>query len=79
MDVNADIGTGTIIRCSVQNCVYWRKDNYCSAQHILVTSDIVAGAWLKDADEAAMNSAPLSPVSSKDGSCCATFVAKNPA
>lgn len=70
---------GTVIRCSVQNCIYWRKDNYCSAQHVMVTSDIVAGAWLKEADEKAMDSAPQSPVSQAQGSCCATFVAKNTA
>ncbi len=67
---------GTEIRCSVKNCAFWQEENRCSAGHILVTSDIVAGAWLGEANEAAMQSAPDSPVSKAENSCCASFVPK---
>lgn len=30
---------GVVVRCTVDNCIYWAPKNYCKADTILITSD----------------------------------------
>jgi len=64
------------IRCSVDNCHYWTKDNYCGAEQIMVSSDKVGDTTPHTFNAAQASSFPHTPVASCMETCCKTFVTK---
>ncbi len=64
------------IRCSVNNCHYWSKDNYCSAEQILVSSDRVGDTTPHLMNALQAGDFPHTPVSSCMETCCKTFVTR---
>lgn len=64
------------VRCTVSNCYFWKQENYCGADRILVTSDQV------DANQGDLNASSIAqlvnevgetPVNSGRVTCCQTF------
>ncbi|MEW6524929.1 MAG: DUF1540 domain-containing protein [Bacillota bacterium] len=65
------------IRCSVNNCHYWDKGNYCKAEKIMVTSDRVGDTTDHTFNALQANEFPSTPAGSCLETCCKTFIARD--
>ncbi len=69
------------IRCTVDNCFYWAKNNYCGADSILVTSDRAANRYPEgvDAPQASVIAQDIgqTPANSCEDTACKTFRQKD--
>ncbi|MCL5263898.1 MAG: DUF1540 domain-containing protein [Chloroflexi bacterium] len=63
------------VRCTVSNCKHWGKDNYCSADQILITAP--ASPLLK-AEKHGVGAEKLheTPIKKTEDSLCYTFESK---
>lgn len=65
------------IRCTVDNCFYWARDNYCGADTILITSDKAVRRYPEgvDAPQAGMIIEDIgeTPADSAVDTACKTF------
>ncbi|WP_019636269.1 DUF1540 domain-containing protein [Paenibacillus fonticola] len=70
-------GSKPIVKCSVSNCVYWKEQNFCNADLIMI--DIDQHAKRKyDAEFAGeeFDSDHKDTAGSSAATCCHTFKAK---
>ncbi len=65
------------IRCSVNNCHYWAKDNYCSAEQIMVSSDKMGDTTPHTFNAVQASEFPHTPVGSSMETCCKTFITRD--
>jgi hypothetical protein len=65
------------IRCTVDNCFYWARDNYCGADTILITSDDAVRRYPEgvDAPQAQLITEDIgeTPARSATDTACKTF------
>lgn len=75
------MSTDNEVRCSVSNCQYWARGNYCGSSSILITHGHprVKGTE-KPADWRGRDSAQVEPTPITDikASYCRTFIKKGP-
>ncbi len=64
------------IRCSVNNCHYWKSSNICDADQIIVTSDSLGAAEPDSLDAPDYRQFQATPVKNCMQTCCKTFVEK---
>lgn len=64
------------IRCTVESCHYWAKDNYCDADAILVTADSLATDTSHTFNALQASTMSATPVSKCQETCCKTFIDK---
>jgi len=60
------------VNCTVDNCQYWTNGNLCSAQQIIIQSDVEGGV----SPNAKLENLAGTPADSVDETCCQTFKAK---
>jgi hypothetical protein len=69
-----------VVRCTVDNCAYWAEENYCQADTILITSDLVGERYPEgvDAPETDMIVAEMgeTPARTCKDTACKTFRAR---
>ncbi|MGI6097735.1 MAG: DUF1540 domain-containing protein [Dethiobacteria bacterium] len=64
------------VYCSINNCHYWKEENLCGANEIIVTSDSL-GETAPDSFDAPLHQQFQStPAASCMETCCKTFVEK---
>lgn len=65
------------VRCTVDNCYYWRDGNVCAANEILVTHDSVGQRYPEDVDvqhlSTVLREVGETPVQTCQETCCKTF------
>lgn len=65
------------IRCTVDNCFYWARDNYCGADTILITSNQAAERYPEGVDapqtSLIVNDIGETPAESCQETACKTF------
>jgi hypothetical protein len=65
------------VRCTVDNCYYWRGGNVCDAKEILVTNDMVGQRYPGEVDvqhlSTVLEEVGETPVKSCQETCCKTF------
>mgnify|MGYP005865218101 CR=1 FL=1 len=66
----------TEVRCTVDNCVWWREHNMCGAKHILV---LAPQSPLPQTDKsgAEADKLPETPIRNIEDSLCYTFQPKS--
>jgi hypothetical protein len=68
------------VRCTVNNCWYWARDNYCGADTILITTDSAGRRYPEGVDAAQtsmiVNDIGETPAESCMETACKTFKRK---
>lgn len=65
------------VYCTVQNCYFWKDDNLCGADKILITSDEVGAQFSQEVDapqlQQILSEVGETPSESCMETCCKTF------
>lgn len=68
------------VRCTVDNCYFWAKDNFCNAESILITSDGAVDRYPESVDshDTAMIVGEIGETPAQHGreTACKTFFKK---
>lgn len=62
------------IRCTIENCHYWHKGNYCNAEQILIAPDRFASETDHTMNALQASSYTPSSVDKCQQTCCKTFI-----
>lgn len=65
------------VKCTVNNCHYWKQGNLCHANQIMVSSDEVGANKPDSYDASTMSTTMHTPTKTCVDTCCKTFVPKN--
>lgn len=65
------------VRCTIDNCHYWRDGNVCDAKEILITSDMVGQRYSEAIDvqqlSTVLEEVGETPAHTCQETCCKTF------
>ncbi len=68
------------VRCTVDNCYFWAKENFCEAESILITTDRAASQYPDSVDSRDMativSQIGETPAQSRGETACKTFSRK---
>lgn len=65
------------VYCGISNCHYWKNNNRCGANEIMITSDTIGTAGPAAFDAPKHQKLPQTPAENCQETCCKTFVANN--
>ena len=58
------------VNCTVNTCKYWSNSNLCTAQQIIIQSDVQGGGISPQAN---LSTLQVTPANTNDETCCQTF------